>query len=169
MSSPEEQHLNKQHILHIETVRPKLFTGSQVINTEAHVTQKNEHILSAPSDGVIDKVYTFKGKHLLKGQAILHLKNPEQDIQISHLSRSLKLEAEQLKNLNLKLKNNLEMYKLGLIARNQLNTIKNEIKSKKLGINSLKSEQKILFNRQSHLLLYNAPPKSDNENVILSS
>jgi len=84
-----------------------------------------------------------RGDFVKKGMKIAEVKNEFLKTNIASLNNKINLSEEELNNLNKKLKNYEELYKLGLLSKNDLSDLKNTVIAKNLELENLKNQLKL--------------------------
>ncbi|MFN8671167.1 MAG: efflux RND transporter periplasmic adaptor subunit [Candidatus Sericytochromatia bacterium] len=118
-------------LITVSTIKPKLENDNLFIEAQGKVLAKKNSTITSLSEGVIKKINFSIGDNIKAGEIIAILDNKESDNEIEILNNKLKINLNTIKNLDDKLKSYSEMLKIGIVAKNDVDNIKNEINNKK--------------------------------------
>ncbi|MEK7434550.1 MAG: efflux RND transporter periplasmic adaptor subunit [Cyanobacteriota bacterium] len=121
-----------ESLIKVETITPKIESSNIFIETQGKVYSKKNVSITSLADGKIKKVYFSIGDNIKKGETIAILDNQEANNEEGGLKSKLAINNNIISNFETKLKSYQEMFKIGIVAKNDLDNIINEINTKKL-------------------------------------
>lgn len=140
-------------VIAVKVTNPKLRTDKLSIDVQGKVYSKNNVSVSTLAEGKVKKVYFSVGDNVQVGQTIAVLDNKEANNELHGTENKIKINQEIIRSLENKLKDYNEMLKVGIVSRNDVVSILNDINSKKLEIEDLKINTGKLSNRQSNYII----------------
>lgn len=121
-----------QPIIEVQTIKPKNITNNSFIEVQGKVNSGKSLSISSIADGKIIKTNISIGQNVSKGQIIAEINNQDSQNDLSTLKNKLEINKNTISNLENKLKDYEDMLKAGIVARNDLIVIKNDINTKKV-------------------------------------
>ncbi|MCL5019892.1 MAG: efflux RND transporter periplasmic adaptor subunit [Patescibacteria group bacterium] len=129
-NSSEEQAQPEPQV-EVKVAKPASVSDSVYFESQGKVTFKKSFAVSPLSEGRIKKLYVMPGEFVKSGQLVALLVNSEQDRELSTLEGKLRINKNSVESLEKKLKSSEEMLNLGIIAENDLISLKNDINARK--------------------------------------
>lgn len=126
---------------------PQQLTKTATESLEGRVIAKRKKVLAARATGVVLQVRVLAGDSVQKGQTLVLLSDPDQNLDLKELGRQHQTNTQVLVNLKRQVQDYRDMLKLGLVARHEVQTIENQWHNKQL-------EQENLEQQMAHLRLH---------------
>lgn len=145
--------IETQPIIEVQTIKPKNITNNSFIEVQGKVNSGKSLSISSIADGKIIKTNISIGQNVKKGQIIAEINNQDSQNDLSTLKNKLEINKNTINNLENKLKDYEDMLKAGIVARNDLITIKNDINTKKVENEDIKLSINKLNIRKSNNII----------------
>lgn len=133
----------------LETVKPKSLKDTLNLKLEGRVIAQRKQTLSAQSEGRVTQVHALAGDTVNAGQILLQIDNPDQQIDLDALAQQQRLNSAILTSLSQKTKDYQDMLKLGLVARHDVQTVENDLRTKQIEQQGLAQQIRHLNVRQA--------------------
>ncbi len=147
LSQPEIQ-------VEVKVSKPISVSDTIYFESQGTVKFKKSLSVSSLSEGRIKNLYVIPGEFVKKGQLIALLVNYEQDQELSSLESKLSINKNSIESLEKKMKSSEEMLNLGIIAENDIISLRNDINAKKSEVEDIQITLEKLKIRNNNYEMY---------------